>query len=85
MMAAGIYAFCTLTSLVCAVLLLRTYQRTRLRLLLWSGGAFCFFALNNALVFVDMVILPQNDLSIVRNLTALLGAALLLYGLIWDI
>ena len=35
--AAGVYALCALTSLVCAWLLLRAYQRQRTRLLLWSS------------------------------------------------
>jgi hypothetical protein len=84
MIAAGIYAFCTVTSVLCAILLLRTHRRTQLRLLFWSGLAFCFFAVNNALVFVDMVLLPQEDLSVFRNVINLVGVLLLLFGLIWD-
>ncbi|HZZ57404.1 MAG TPA: DUF5985 family protein [Opitutaceae bacterium] len=84
MTASAIYLFCTATSAICAVLLLRTHRKTGLRLLFWSGLAFCLFAVNNALVFVDMILLPQTDLSVLRNLVNLVGVGLLLYGLIWD-
>ena len=45
-----VYLLCALTSLACAVLLLRGYFRTRVRLLLWSGLCFVGLALNNALL-----------------------------------
>lgn len=79
-----VYVLCTLTSLACAWLLLRGYLRTRTRLLMWS--ALCFFGLclNNAVLFIDNVILYDAgpDLSVVRLLPALIGVALLCYGLI---
>jgi hypothetical protein len=83
-MAGIIYMLCTLTSLACAVLLLRGYSQSRVRLLLWSGLCFVGLALNNALLYVDTHIVLQTDLSTVRTLPALVGVALLLYGLIWD-
>ena len=39
-MAAAVYVLCALTSLACAVLLLRAYLRRKVRLLLWSGLGF---------------------------------------------
>ena len=83
-MAAVVYILCTLTSLTCAILLLRGYASSRVRLLLWSGLCFVGFALNNALLYVDTVILPQTDLSTIRTIPSVIGIALLLYGLIWD-
>jgi hypothetical protein len=70
--------------LLCAVLLLRGYLRTRTRLLLWS--ALCFFglAVSNLLIFVDLVIFPNLDLYIWRLLTAAVAMMVLLYGLIWE-
>jgi len=53
-------------------------------LLLWSALCFAGLTLNNALVFVDLVILPQIDLRLIRLLAALGGMALMLYGFIWD-
>ena len=74
----------SLTSLACAVLLLRAYRRMRQRLLLWSGLCFAGLALNNALLVIDTRFVPETDLSLVRTLPALVGVSLLLYGFIWD-
>jgi hypothetical protein len=79
-----VYALCALTSLACAVLLLRGYAQSRARLLLWSGLCFVCFFLNNVLLIIDVRILPDNDLSVIRTIPALIGIALLLYGLVWD-
>ena len=83
-MAVAVYLLCMLTSAFCAVLLLREYRRTRARLLLWSSLSFTGWALNNALVFTDFVVLPHVDLSLVRALFAVTAVSLLLYGLVWD-
>ncbi|WP_349264117.1 DUF5985 family protein [Longimicrobium sp.] len=79
-----VYALCALTSLACAVLLLRGYTRTHARLLLWSGLCFAGLALNNILLVVDKRLVPTMDLSLWRSVPALVGVALLLYGLVWE-
>ena len=79
-----IYALCALTSLACAVLLLRGYARTRTHLLLWSGLCFAGLTLNNVLLIVDKIVLPMVDLSIPRLSVALVSVLLLLFGLIWE-
>lgn len=79
-----VYTLCALTSLVCAVLLLRSYRRSRVRLLLWSGLCFACFTLNNIVLIIDVQVLPQQDLSLIRTLPSLLGVVLLLYGLVWE-
>ncbi|WP_437688214.1 DUF5985 family protein [Sorangium sp. So ce176] len=84
-MAAAVYILCALTSIACAVLLLRGYAQRKVRLLLWSGLCFAALAANNTLLFVDLVVIRSVDLSSLRHLTALIGLALLLYGLIWDL
>ena len=78
-----VFVLCAVTSSACAVLLLRAWRRTRVRLLLWSGLCFAGLALNNILLVVDART-PATDLSAIRSLPALLGVALLLYGFIWD-
>jgi hypothetical protein len=83
-MAAVIYILCAATSLACAVLLLRAYAKSRVRLLFWSGLCFTGLALNNALLFIDLIVLPQRDLLLLRSIPALIGLLLLIYGLIWD-
>ncbi|HEX8834437.1 MAG TPA: DUF5985 family protein [Abditibacteriaceae bacterium] len=83
-MASVVYILCALTSLACAVLLLRGYFMSHVRLLLWSGLCFVGFTLNNVLLYIDMKVVPDQDLSTLRTVPALIGIALLLYGLIWD-
>jgi hypothetical protein len=79
-----VYLLCAATALACAGLLLRGYARSDARLLLWAGLCFVGLTLNNALVFVDMVVVPTVDLFTWRNLAALAGLAVLVYGLVWD-
>lgn len=79
-----VYLLCALTCWTCAVLLLRAYARQRTRLLFWSGVGFCAFGVSNIMLFVDLVIVPQTDLSLVRNCITLAGIGLLLRGLIWE-
>ena len=83
-MAEAVYALCALTSIACAVLLLRTYLERRSRLLLWSCACFALLAANNVLLFVDRVVVPQMDLAVARNLIASAGLLVLLVGLIWE-
>jgi len=83
-MGAAVYILGTVTTLLCAVLLLRGYLRTRTRLLLCS--ALCFFglAVSNFLIFLDLVVYPNVDLYLWRLLTATVAMVILLYGLIWE-
>lgn len=83
-MATLVYILCALTSLTCSILLLRAYSHSRVRLLFWSGLCFLGLAMNNILLFIDLRVLPQTDLFLVRSLPALIGLLLLIYGLIWD-
>jgi hypothetical protein len=84
MMGAVVYVLSALTSLACAVFLLRGYARGRKLLLLWSGLCFLVLAVSNAIVFVDLVIAQSLDLYIWRLVTSALAMLLLLYGLIWE-
>jgi hypothetical protein len=83
-MAGLIYVLCAATTAACAWLLLRRYADNRVRLLLWGGLCFVGLALNNVLVVLDLLLVPQIDFSFWRTLTALVGMAILMYGLIWD-
>lgn len=81
-----VYLLCMLTGAGCALLLLRQWTRRRTRLLLWVALCFVGLALNNLLLFIDMVVFgPEIDLSLVRQAPAVLGVGLLLYGLVWDL
>ena len=80
-----VYLLCAATSVTCAVLLRRAYRRQRTRLLLWSSLCFVLLALNNTLLFVDLIVVPTGvDLSLWRSATALAGVSVLLFGLIWE-
>jgi hypothetical protein len=83
-MATVVYVLCALTSFLCAGLLLRGWARTRSGLLLWSGICFLWFAANNVLLFVDLEVAPDVDLSLARSGTAFVGAATLLLALVWE-
>ena len=83
-MAAAVYVLCFLTSLTCTVLLFKGYIRTKTRLLLWTGLCFVGMAVNNALLFIYRVLLPNADLFYARLLPVLIGLMFLLYGLIWE-
>ncbi len=74
-----------LTSLLCAVLLLRAWRHSRVPLLLWSGLAFVCFTLNNIGLLVDLYLTPSHDLAMLRTLPSLAGVLLLLSGLIWNV
>ena len=79
-----VYALCALTSVVCSTLLFRAYGRNRTRLLLWSSVSFAGLAANNIRLFVDLIMVPATDLSLVRALAALVAVSVLLFGLTWD-
>jgi hypothetical protein len=79
-----VYALCAVTSALCAGLLARAYGEQRTRLLLWSTLCFAGLAVNNGLLFADLVLVPSIDLSLWRGLTSLGSMLILLYGLIWD-
>jgi Family of unknown function (DUF5985) len=80
-----VYILCVLTSVACAYFLLRAYLRTRTRLLAWSSVCFWLFALNNLCLAIDVLLLPDNDLSIIRTFTSLLAVSVLLVGFIWEV
>lgn len=84
-MASAVYVLCALTSLACAILLLRGYRRRGVRLLLWSGLAFVGFTLGNVMLVLDLVVIgPRMDLAIWRSLPVLAGLGVLIYGMVWD-
>lgn len=80
-----IYGLCLAASISCAVLLGGAYRRNRVRLLLWTAASFCFFALNNLALVVDMLVLPDVDLWIWRQAAAGAGLGVLLFGFVWEI
>jgi hypothetical protein len=84
MMAGAVYIVGTLIALACGILLLRGYGRGKHKLLLWSGLCFLGLALSNFLIFVDLILVPERDLTLLRLGTAAVSMLILLYGLIWE-
>lgn len=80
-----VYVLCFLTSTACAWLLGRSYARTGTRLLLWSSICFGFLAVNNLVLILDLVMLPNLDLRLIRLLLALAAVISLIWGFIWEI
>ena len=83
-MAGLVYLLCAATCLLCAVMLLRSYATRRVRLLLWSGLCFAGLMIENVMLYTDVVLVPDIDLSLWRKLPGLLAIVVLLFGLIWD-
>lgn len=84
-MAELVYLLCAATSIVCAALLLRGYRASRTRLLFWASLCFVGLALNNILLFVDLIVLLNIDLFWWRTAPALAGMMVLVFGLIWEL
>ncbi len=82
---AAVYILCFVTSGACAYLLARNYARTGTRMLMWSALCFGLLALNNAVVFVDALVVHDVDLAILRLTLSLAAVAVLLFGFIWDL
>jgi hypothetical protein len=82
MMPKIVYILCGLTSTLCAWLLFRRYRAIREPLLFWSTLCFVGLAATNVLLFVDLILVPSTDLSVVRHAITLAGLLMLLYGLI---
>ncbi len=74
----------TLTVGLCAVLLLRAYQSVKRRLLFWSGLCFAGLTAANALLLVDVALIPDITLYRWRLAAAAISMCLLLYGLIFE-
>ena len=83
-MEGAVYLLCAVTALVCGLLLLRGYFRTRTRLLLWCGACFLILCVENVMVFVDNIVYPEVRMLLLRRALALLAASALLFGLVWD-
>ena len=80
----ALYILTCLTTLLCAILLMRGYVRSRQRLLLWSGLCFIGLTISNAFVIADLLVFPKIDFFTYRTGSAAVAMVLLVYGLIWE-
>jgi hypothetical protein len=79
------YFLCMISSLICLLLLIRGYRRTRVKLLLWCALGFVGFAANNFFLFLDALIFPDVNLMPARLITAFAAVSVLFYGLTWEV
>ncbi len=82
---AAVYLLCFMTSVVCAVLLARSFRQARARMLFWSALCFALLAVNNLVVIVDLLLLPGTDLRLWRLLLSSAAIGTILFGFIWDL
>jgi hypothetical protein len=79
-----VYFLCAATSLLCTVLLSIRYHKSRVNLLFWCAAGFFAFTVTNILLFIDLAVVIDRDLSIWRNIVTLLGVSVMVYGLITE-
>lgn len=79
-----VYALCAIISVGCAVQLFRSYRKRPARLSLWVMLCFISVAVNNVMLFLDRVLVPEVDLGLFRAGTAVVAAVILTGGLIWE-
>ncbi|MBI1901094.1 MAG: hypothetical protein HYS13_08290 [Planctomycetia bacterium] len=77
-----VYVLCAVTAFACCALLIRAYGHRHVALLLWCGLFFLALTAENILLFIDVIVVPRTDLTVLRRGIALIGTLLLLYGLI---
>jgi hypothetical protein len=79
-----IYSLCALTSIMCLILLWRSWRASGARLLFWSALCFAGLSVNNVLLVLDRIVWPvEVDLTMARLLSALASVAMMLFGLVW--
>ncbi len=81
-----VYILCALTSLICAILLFRSYRSVQTRMIFWTALCFFLIFVNNILMILDTVVFPGPaiDLSPYRLATSIVAGVSITYGLVWD-
>jgi hypothetical protein len=79
-----VYLLCAATCLLCTIFLFRGYARTGVRLLFWSGLCFLGLMLDNLMLYIDVIVMPDVSLEIWRKIPGLIAIMLLLFGLVWE-
>lgn len=78
------FILCTIISLISAILLMRSAKGPQGRFLFWGAIYFLGAALNNILLYIDAVVVPDVDWALAPNLVGLVSIAILIYALIWE-
>ena len=80
--AEAIYLLCAATSLMAAALLFRHHRARRTPLLFWTALAFFGLAISNVLLYVDLAVLIDVNLTPARTVVGAIAMVALLFGLI---
>lgn len=83
-MKAALIVVTTLILLLCSALLLRGFLHSRARMLLSSALCFAGLTLANALIFVDLYLVPEVDLHTARLAVTAAALGILIFGFIWE-
>ncbi len=84
-MSSIVFTLCAIASVFVAYLLARAYRQRPSKILFWSAICFGGLALNNVILFVDLVLMPENiTYSLLRNWIIVGSVGSLVYGLVWD-
>ena len=79
-----LYIMSALASIACTVLLLRGFARSSSKLLFWSGLCFIGLSINNVLLVLDLLVIVDTDLSVLRLGSSLAAVLVMLYAFIWE-
>ena len=80
-----VFTLCAIASICVAYLLTRAYRLRPSRILFWSAICFGGLALNNVILFVDLVLMPAEiSYGLARNWIIVASVGSLVYGLVWD-
>lgn len=80
-----IFSLCALASIFVAYLLAKAYRQRPSQILFWSAICFGGLALNNIVLFIDLVLMPAEiTYGLVRNGIIVASIGSLVYGLVWD-
>lgn len=83
-MTEAVYIGCAIASLICAYLMFSAYKAKPARLPFWTGVCFFGLFLNNVFLVVDLLLVPQIDLSPIRLLCGLVPSVFLIYAFVRD-
>lgn len=80
-----VYVLCLFTSLLCALLLYKSYLEGRSKLLLYCALCFLGLAFNNLILFLDLNVILEVDLSPYRNFVGVVAVTCMIWGLIAEV
>jgi hypothetical protein len=79
-----VYLLCAFASLICTGLLWRGYRQQPSHLTFWSAMCFAALTLNSGLLVLDLIVVPDIDLVLIRAISAVGAIFTMLVGLIWE-